>query len=1384
MKAREAVELIRISLDLLRVDATQAARGLIDSGSVATTISRKIVQQMSLAVDASSTRVFHAVNGTRVVNYGTTELDINISDSDSKARTMRVVFEVVDQGEEVILGKDWLAKHNPVINWTSNHWRWRSDDSKIEIVSAEDFHEELYSNEVYSLFYRSDWPAPIRVDDASPSQRYINAVEADAADENFPIPEYLADYADVFDDKAAAILPHHNKFDHAIDTVDGKDPPYGPLYNLSQDELKVLRDYLEEATKQGWIRRSTSPAGAPILFVKKKNNAGLRLCVDYRGLNQITIKNRHPLPLISETLDRLQGSKIYTKLDLKDAYYRIRIKEGDEWKTAFRTRYGHFEYLIMPFGLANAPATFQAYISQALLGLVDITCVVYMDDILIYSDDDSQSHRRHHDDVKEVLERLRKFKLYANRKKCEFDTNRVEFLGFVVDTQGVSMEPSRVTSVTEWPAPKTFKELQMFLGFANFYRRFIAGYSKAIRSLTDMLKGMQAGVKTGPFDWGTAQQEAFDDLKRRFKSAEILIHFDPELPILLETDASGFAIGAVLSQKHQRLADDATSRQWRPVAFYSRKMIDAETRYETHDGELLAIVESFRHWRHYLEGSKWPVTVKTDHNSLRFFMTQKSLNRRQARWAEQLAVFDFIIEYRTGITNPADGPSRRPDYQSDVDHAEILLPTLQRKLKNSGLEKLTYEDRHALAALVTRWRDVRATVQTIVSQQVTQAEFQHSEKLREYEEWAVNLAPEWGGEEMSPALRKDSDCAAAATPLEQHYLFQRNLSCRINSLIAGRTEESGETPIPFDLRHLPESAISGLKELNSFEDGDGEAHSPLQRGNCADDPQYDQPRPDDEEIFEGTMDEIHSIPRLLASIATMGLNSYDEPSESVEELVKSAQQRDPFVTEKQWASPASSRRRDVGYAMRSDGLLAKDGKIYIPNDAALRAELLKLCHDDPLSSHFGAAKTTELLQRHYYWDSLLSDVKEYVRTCDTCQRTKTRRHRPYGELASLPLPLGPWQEITMDFITDLPPSPGYGQHWDSIFVVVDRYTKMALYIPCQKTLDADDLATAFLRRVACAFGLPKGIVSDRGSVFTSKFWSAFCYHMKVKRRLSTAFHPQTDGQTERQNQTLEHYLRCYCNYRQTDWVDKLPLAEFTYNNSIHSTTNRTPFYSLYGYNPTMRLHIDADSPTDNPEAELRITRVQEEREELTQRWSSAVAAQQRGYNKRHQPMTFAVGDEVMVSAKHIRQLRQSKKLSDRYLGPFKITAIHGDHKQAYKLDLPPKWKIHPVFHVSLLEKYNSRAGEAPTKPKELDLEDEEFWEVEAILAHRDKKGVGREYLVRWKGWPPSEDSWEPRDHFGNQAKLRKYDRDAEVTSGAVEAPATRVRSARATKSRR
>jgi transposase InsO family protein len=428
-----------------------------------------------------------------------------------------------------------------------------------------------------------------------------------------------------------------------------------------------------------------------------------------------------------------------------------------------------------------------------------------------------------------------------------------------------------------------------------------------------------------------------------------------------------------------------------------------------------------------------------------------------------------------------------------------------------------------------------------------------------------------------------------------------------------------------------------------------------------------------------------------------------------------------------------------GWSVDPCGAIHYKGKLFVPEYGGSRLNLLRRLHDDPLAGHFGYARTLELVRRNYNWPHLPRDFKGYVSTCTQCQRVKPLRHKPYEELQTLPQPKGPWLDVTMDFITDLPSSKERGKAYDCILVVVDRYTKMARYIPTKKTIDAAELADVFLSKIVKLHGVPESIVTDRGSLFTARFWSSLCYHLNIKRKLSTAFHPQTDGQTERQNQTLEQYLRGYINYQQDDWVKLLPMAEFAYNNSRHSVTGVSPFYAYTGTHPSMGVG-SGPGPTDVPAAAERVARMKQVRKEMEEHWDKVVKDQARYHNKSTTPRTYSVGDEVWLAGKNIRTVRPNKKLDYKFHGPFQITEAIG--KQAYRLQLPSHLRIHPVFHVSLLEPCVKRKGSAELQPQPLEIDGEEEWEVETILDSRKRYGT-LQYLVKWAGYTDEHNAWLP-----------------------------------------
>ena len=377
----------------------------------------------------------------------------------------------------------------------------------------------------------------------------------------------------------------------------------------------------------GFIHPSSSAHAAPVLFVHKKDGS-LRLCMDFRELNKITKKDRYPLPHITDLLDAPSHAQIYTKINLWHAYHLVHISTGDEWKTSFRTCYGSYEWLVMPFGLMNAPAAFQQFVNIVFADLLDVCVIVYLDDILIYSTDKA-SHKEH---VREVLRRLRKHSLYAKPEKCEFHTNSTEYLRYQLSLSGLTMSPDKVQTIQDWPEPQKVKDIQSFLGFTNFYRRFIDNYSDIITPLTCLT------CKGTAWSFSDSCRSAFRKLKDAFTSAPILTHWSPDALMIVGTNASDYAIAGILSL---RCSDD----EIRPVAYYSWTLSTLELNYDTHDKELLTIHEAFKSWCHYLKGSAAPIDVVTNHKNLEYFATTKLLTRRQAHWSEFLSQFNMVVHF-------------------------------------------------------------------------------------------------------------------------------------------------------------------------------------------------------------------------------------------------------------------------------------------------------------------------------------------------------------------------------------------------------------------------------------------------------------------------------------------------------------------------------------------------------------------------------------------------------------------------------------------------------------------------------------------------------------------------------------------------------------------
>jgi hypothetical protein len=1122
----------------------QTVRVLLDDGAEVPAVSLPLVQRLGIPRWTHPVpRVFRAWDGSETGQGLEYAGPVVLRHGEDHFTSLSLELSPLDEEVDVILPYWWLQRHQPQGFFQGPKFvTFKSDYCRQHCTSLTELGKV----------------------------GRISAITADAP--TGEIPEKFRKLAPLAASNPEQRLPQHQAWDHAIDLKPGVTLSWGPLYAMSGKELKFLRKWLDEMLEEGKIRPSKSSCSAPLFMVDKDasiekkgtNEDNLRPVVDWRDLNGKTIPNRHPLPLINELQDRLERAKHYTKLDMKSGFNLIRVKEGDEWKTAFRCRYGLFEFTVMHFGMTNAPATFQSMMNAIFSDLIDVGVLVYVDDILIYAETEEEHDRL----VLEVLKRLRENNLIINPKKCVWSQMQVEYLGYIISAEGIQMTKKKVDCITNWAAPTSLKECQSFVGFANFYRRFINNFSAIVRPLTSSLK-----VEKKEWKWTPSMKEAFTQLKVAFTTAPILAHHDPARQCIVETDASDFAIGAVVSQKQ----DDG---KLHPVAFHSRKFTPAEMNYEVHDKELLAIVDCFMAWRRYLEGTEHTIEVFTDHHNLEYFTHAKVLNRRQARWAQLLSTYRFVIHYRPGSQNgKADVLSRLPQHR-----------------------------------------------------------------------------PEKGGDEDQP----------------------------ITTVLKGK-------------HFAPKKG--GYTVLSSVR---------------------------------------------LASIPVQAWES------SFVEQVKSAAEHDQDYAD-------MLKQPDKHHAIAED-LLYRHGVLRIPNHEPLKKEILHSEHDSVVAGHQGMERTLDLIRRNFWWPAMEEDVREYVRGCLECQCNKNPRHGVFGLLQPMEIKWKPWRSISMDFITSLPLSNGC----DSIWVIVDMFTKMAHFIPLKvEGKKADDLIRIFAREYWRLHGVPSDIVSDRDSRFTGHLWEDFLKLVGIKSRMSTAFHPQTDGQTEIVNQTLETYLRAFVNYEMSNWYDLLPVAEFAYNNAKGASTKMTPFFANYGYHPAAHNPTELRTIARNPASRLYAHWMKEVHEEAIKNLQHARDRMKLWADKkRKEAPNFEKDQLVLLNARNIRTRRPTKKLDKKMLGPFQIVQMVSP--SAAKLKLPPSWRIHDTFHVSLLEPF--RTGSHGTPDVEQVLKDigpvePEEYQVEQIMDAMTV-GEGVKYLVKWQGWPQRRHwTWEPYEHFtseGSKGELTAY----------------------------
>ena len=511
--------------------------------------------------------------------------------------------------------------------------------------------------------------------------------------------QIINEFVELFPKELPAGLPPERPFDMSIKFINENITPLIKKRNViySIRETQLLRDDLQKFNDKQWTKISQSPIASPAFYVDKKNTEEKRFCIDYRGINLNTVKQDHSLPHTKEIIQIIRNAKIWSTLDLKSGYYQIRIKPEDSWKTSFNCHFGQFEWKVIPFGLANAPAVFQQTMNWVLQPVLGHCCVVYIDDIVVYSDN-IDDHYKH---LSKVLSLLKQHQFYLNNRKCNLFSTNIQLLGFEIDSNGMKMQQDKLNVIRDYPPLKSVSDVRSFIGTITFYKCFCPNFSHIIYPLTEATKSTKLVngkmIETKPFVCTKEMQQAIDEIKYWLLKAPTLHHVDYSKDFILETDASNFAIGAVLSQQ-------SSMHSRHPIEYYGKKLLPAEKNYATYEKELLAIVKSLEYFRHIIDGQK--VNIYTDHKALIHFMTMKEMkNQRQARWSLILSKYNITFNHISGKDNKmADFISRRPDWQdlysSDLIKFEDRSKLVDNPIVNNQIELFTKQVHVELGSII------------------------------------------------------------------------------------------------------------------------------------------------------------------------------------------------------------------------------------------------------------------------------------------------------------------------------------------------------------------------------------------------------------------------------------------------------------------------------------------------------------------------------------------------------------------------------------------------------------------------------------------------------------------------------------------------------------
>ena len=1047
------------------------------------------------------------------------------------------------------------------------------------------------------------------------------------------------DLAHLSADERDAVLrmlkPHRGMWDgrlgtvaatsHRIAVMPGSKPVHCQPYRAGSRARVAEKQEIDRMVLQNVIEPATCEWASPIVLVPKPDGS-LRFCVDYRKLNLITIPDTYPLPRMDECIDSLGDAVIFTTLDCNSGYWQIPVHPDDRDKTTFTSHYGIYRFLRLPFGLRNAPATFQRAIDIILSGVKWKTCLVYLDDVIVFS----KSRQDHLSHVAEALTLLGNAGLSLKLKKCHFFAETVDYLGHVIRPGRLGVAEKNTNALKAAPLPRTQTELRSFLGLCNVYRRFVPRFS-AIAAPLNALLAKGTPPQLGPLP--SAAITAFNLLRERLLSPPVLALPRAEGALWLDTDASDGQLGCCLIQNQP----DGKSL---PLGYWSRTLNAAERNYSTTEKECLAIVWAVTHLRPYLEGTEF--TVRTDHHALRWVMNLSDAQGRLARWRLRLAEFTFKVEYHPGIAHhAADAMSRIPHQAVPSEPIEEDIPVCAVNNPLPVLERFPTALQEGSPDPIQEIPLVH--VETLFEYQCRDPLARHRSEARlsdltwDYDCHGILGHRKSSGEVevyVPPALRNEGPCAII-------YPVAGDGSDLTVGVIKGKSARKFTRKSTDSLPGTPETGNTLRNPPVS-----GRTTRLLTRARYSP---------------EGLHRSSHV--GLAVALTTDNRNVIPTGKEQNVTTISSDELRTAQAADITCQKLLTQTSTTSLYDLNDDGILVRvspsDGsqQVVIPKDLVSR--ILYMEHYPPSAGHPGAHRMFQTIRRTFFWPRIAEDVYETVRMCDVCARNRIAEKRKTNPLKLFPAK-GPLESVAMDILGPLPRTK-HGNRF--LLVIADRYSKVTKTVPL-RTVTALSVSRAFCDHWAYVYGPPVSLLTDNGPQFTAKFFQAVCAELGIQKVFTTAYHPQTNGQVERYNRTILASLRGYVAARQDDWDDFTSAVTFAYNCRVHSSLGMPPFELALSRPPrTLSLEASPRAQELTPEAEKKdfLERLKTLRLSANQSLHKAQARYKRNYDRGVRPknVNLKEGDQAYLRVE-VTDIGRNHKLESLVQGPYEVLENAGE----------------------------------------------------------------------------------------------------------------------------